>query len=165
MYIKYLLILSILSLSTYAIEIDNFASGPVCTDSKTFGWVCHNQQDIYITGQGRCIWNGEEKPCTWHGFEFDYKNNEIGSPIECTYTNSEEVSFGNPDEITDENTKVGSYTFSIEEKEGHFFNPQYSILATMSKGKAITSNETTCFSNGKKIFSYNYRFHFPIAKE
>ena len=165
MHIQYFLILSMLSVNIYAIEIDNFVSGPVCTDSKTFGWVCHNQQDIYITGQGRCIWNGEDKPCTWYGFEFDYKNNEIGSIIECTYRSSEEISLGNPDEITTEDKKVGTYSFSIKEKEGHYFNPQYSVLATMSKDKANTSNETTCFSDGKKIFSYNYRFHFPVTNE
>ncbi|TDR20701.1 hypothetical protein [Marinicella litoralis] len=147
-----------------AFEIENFKSGSACTDNQTFGWICHNSKDIYVTGQSKCKWNGESKPCTWYGFEFDYSDNKNGTTIECTYQQSYSGSMGNPSEVTIKDADSGSYSFDLKEASGHFYNPQYIILNTRSKDEALLESHTICKVNNEKVFEFGFNIHFPISK-
>lgn len=127
------IIILLTAVEVSAFEIKNFRSGSACTDTKTFGWICHNTKDIYITGQSKCVWNSDTEPCTWFGYEFDYSDNKEGVMVDCEYERSESGSDGNPREIVAEDSKSGSYSFELKEESGRYYNPQYVLLSTQSK--------------------------------
>jgi hypothetical protein len=147
-----------------ALEISNFKSGLACTDGKTFGWICHLSKEIYVTGQSQCEWSGENKPCTWYGFEFSYKNYKLGTDINCEYKSSEPTTEGNFDGVRSEDAKSGKYSFQLEKEEGHFFNPQFTLLAVRDNDKSVIINNTICKYEDEVIFSYDINTHFPISE-
>jgi hypothetical protein len=161
-----LLVFAVMFFSVFqcdAAEITNFKSGLVCFDGKELTGVCHVTEDIYITGQGTCVYNRERKPCTWYGFSFDYKKAKPGTEILCKYKTSQKIADGNPKEIRNPSTDSGEYTIKLENESGHFFNPQYSLFtgyATLAD--SILATETVCSIDGKQVFSYKTREHFPI---
>ena len=104
-----------------AVEISNFKSGLACTDGKTFGWICHETSDIYITGQGKCIYNKQEKPCTWHGFSFDYKEVTEETEITCTIETSKPTNPGNPEEVLGKGLHSSEYTLPVPLGDHTFF--------------------------------------------
>ena len=130
---------------SHAIEIDNFKSGLVCGDPNVSAWVCHEAEKIYITGQGKCTYNGESKPCTWHGFEFDYKNHKKGDVINCIYKTTHAASIGNPKEIIGKDLTEKEFELTVPYGSGYFFNPQYSILATFPPESHIRKEGVACF--------------------
>jgi len=147
-----------------AAEISNFKSGLICSDGKEFIGVCHITEDIYITGQSTCVWNRESKPCTWYGFSFDYKKAKPGTEILCKFKLSQNIANGNPDEIISKSTNSGEYKIKLEAESGHFFNPQYFLFNGYYKklsDSAITT-ETVCSIEGKQVFSYKIKAHFPV---
>ncbi len=158
-------VLVLASSHAMGLDISNFKSGLACTDSKTFGWICHETEEIHITGQGRCTWNGEEKACTWHGFQFDYSGNTKDTIIECEYESSAMLNEGNPDEVIADNVDKGSYSFSVDGEEGHFFNPQYFIFAVQPINSSRLYSETTCSVSGKHVFSYKLTAIFPTNEQ
>ncbi|MRX27463.1 hypothetical protein [Kangiella sp. HZ709] len=156
---KLLLLFLLLTPNSEALEISNFKSGYACTDNETFGWICHETKDIYITGQSKCVYDGKEKPCTWHGFQFDYKSNK-GEEIFCDYVTSTRINHGNPNEVLGYDDK-GSYSFTLEKKEGSFYNPQYFIFSLADSEEQILRSKTECKVDNKVIFKFEHRYHFP----
>ena len=142
----------------------NFKSGLICSDGKVFIGVCHLTEDIYITGQSVCVWNGEYKPCTWYGFSFDYKKAKPGTEIFCKFTTSQNIANGNPKEILNKSTKSAEFTIKLENESGHFFNPQYFLFPGYFKNlsDSIVTTETICSIEGKQVFSYKIKAHFPV---
>lgn len=146
-----------------AAEISNFKFGLICSNGKEFIGVCHITEDIYITGQGTCVFNRENKPCTWYGFSFDYKKAKPGTEILCKYKTSQNIADGNPKEIRNRSTNSGEYTIKLENESGNFFNPQYSLFTGYTNlSDSILATETVCSIDGKQVFSYKTREHFPI---
>ena len=136
-----------------ATEITNFRSGLVCSDGKDLIGVCHLTEDVYITGQSTCVWNGENKPCTWYGFSFDYKKTKPGTDVVCEFKTSQNIVDGNPKEILRKGTNSGEYSFKLENVSGHFFNPQYFLFSGYSNiSRSLITTETVCSIEGKQIF-------------
>lgn len=147
-----------LVLNAYAVELSNFKSGLACTDAKTFGWICHETEKIYVTGQGACEFDGQNKPCTWHGFQFDYTGLSDEEKIECKFESTAIVTLGNPSEVTESDINSGTYTLPIKPGEGHFFNPQYVVLTFKS---SPNKESTKCYVGEKLLFEYKNEFIYP----
>src|SRR5687768_5008900 len=121
-----------ISLPCAAIEVANVRSGLVCNDASRStaggGWVCHETQDILVTDQGRCTYDGKQRPCTWIGFEFDYAHAGEGTKLQCVSESSAPTRTGNPQaELA---VEVTSQPFELElaGASGHFFNPMYWVF-------------------------------------
>jgi hypothetical protein len=160
----FILVLLFFSKTTMALEISNFESGLACTDGKSFGWICHVTEEINITGQGQCIWSGENKPCTWYGFQFSFKDYKIGADINCEYRLSEPTNEGNFEGVRSENAQSGTFSFQLKEEEGHYYNPQYFLLSIKEKDSAEIRVTTICKYEGEIIFSYEINANFPISE-
>lgn len=158
----FLLLLS-LSSQSLAFEITNFTSGLACTDGHSFGWICHDTEVIHLTGQGRCNWDGEEYPCTWYGFEFEYSGNKVGDAIDCQYSTSQSADAGNPQEVISEESNEGTFTLQLKDESGRFYNPQYSLFAVQSEQGAIQRTETTCYKDGDVLFEFRFQIHYPVS--
>ena len=156
------IILTLLSTQSFAFEISNFKSGLACTDGVSFAWICHELEDIYVSGQSSCTFNKEKIPCTWHGFSFDYKDYDPSKKIHCQSTSSKQVKLGNPKEITDENSNIFAYEFELKEKSGFFINPQDVGLTQVNIENAIESSYTSCTYENRKIFEFSKQFHYPV---
>jgi hypothetical protein len=150
-----------LSLKVSALEIKNFKSGLVCTDGKTYTWLCHEVEKIYVTGQGSCTFNKETIPCTWHGISFDYKNMTKKSEISCKSSTTEKMKIGNPNEEESDEVKEYTYTLPVKLGEGHFFNPQFVGLYANAQAPFSTFAHTTCSAEGKVVFEFNKEFIYP----
>jgi len=163
--VKYLAcIFLFFSFKASSLEISDFRSGLACTDGKTFGWICHETKKIYITGQGICNWSGEDKPCTWYGFEFNYKNNDPDSFITCESKTSQRVDSGSPQGLIAENVDSEQHSFALEGDSGYSFNPQYTIFTTMEKEQSVIESRTLCKVDGKVVFEFDFKTFFPITK-
>lgn len=66
--------------------VSGFRSGDVCTEGGEPASVCQTAVDIRVTGEDECLQAEGVRPCTWFGFEFDYRNANPGEPLYCQST-------------------------------------------------------------------------------
>ena len=171
--------LSLLTISTTAacsaaegpsnVQIKNVKSGLICThkidDTGAYKYdahVCFETDKIHVTGQGRCVFNNENKLCTWYGFEFEY-NNKTDAPIPLTChfnTNSNDV-IGNPDGIKERDET--SYEILLEPGHGHFSNPQYTLLDYAAQD-ATSLNVNRCEVEGQHAFEARFNIIMPLKR-
>jgi len=149
----------------HALEISNFRSGLACTNTSTrddtAGWICHVTEDILVTDQGQCRYNGEEHLCTWVGFEFDYREAQHDDQLECTIEQSQPTAFGNPEEELDRGATAQKFTVKLDKGAGHLYNPQYFTFTARQANEALLVNTGQCSFHGKSVFKYTYRLRFP----
>lgn len=154
---------------SYAVDIKNFKSGLVCPSRESGkigeGRICFETETVQITGQGKCIFNGQELPCTWFGFEFDYAAAEVGEQISCRSKSSFPINFGNPDGIVAEDTNAFEYVLDLEGSKGRFFNPQYAVFSATSPGGREKEEETICSSGSEELFRFKFRFIYPARED
>lgn len=169
---RLLLILFTLAISLpsqAAVEISNFRSGLACTETRlshnSDGWICQPTEDVLVTDQGVCIFNGAKKPCTWIGFEFDYKGASNNTTLHCTSETSAPVSSGNPNELIAADAKSQSYELALKPGAGHFFNPQYFVYHISRKGNEALIDTGRCMVENRVIFEYKFNIRFPTAAE
>ena len=154
-----LIIIVFLACSVNAIEVSNFKSGLMCGINKDdVGWVCFEQEDIYVTGQSSCVVNGELQKCTWYGFSFQYENAKENDIIKCKVNYSEKVTDSNIAFKASTDQSEIEFQFSVEAGDGEFINPQYAVLSL--RGSTIQS-ETICHSNEKELFKYKLNTIYP----
>lgn len=148
-----------------AVEISNFRAGLACTHSSPAqsgrGWICHVTEDIPVTDQGRCVFNGEEQPCTWYGFEFDYRDARAGDALQCVFSQSEPGTVGNPEGILAESATGQAFDLVLEETAGHVFNPQYHTFVARPPGSAPLTIRGACSFEAKPVFEYTFHLRFP----
>ncbi len=151
------------SSGSQSIEIDNFKSGLMCGINKNdMGWVCFEREEILITGQSSCESAGEEFKCTWYGYSFDYKNAKKGQEINCVYTESEAVKSMNLYSGPTAGSRVGEFKFTLSNTEGHFVNPQYSVLGLSRNDEPHKIiQDVTCSSEGEKLYEYRFISIYP----
>ena len=154
------------------VVIKNVKSGLVCThkidetgDYISDAHICFETEDIYVTGQGRCVFNGETKLCTWYGFEFDY-NNKTNAPVPltCHFSSDRDSVLGNPKGIKDEDfsdTEISAYEILLKPGKGHISNPQYTLLSLAGQGKTtVTLNK--CEIEGQHVFDAKFNISLPV---
>ena len=169
---RYLLTLLLLTLSMPAscIEISNFKSGLACThtrlpDGDKGGWICQPTTDVLVTDQGTCVYNGQEKRCTWMGFEFDYRDAKEGQLLQGVTSTSSPVDSGNPKGIFGKDLQSESHDVPIKSGNGRFFAPQYFVFNTRKRGDpdAVIEQITSCSADGKMLFESKFRLVFPLT--
>ncbi len=151
------------------VTISNFKSGLVCPykinaegERKRDGFICHVTEEIKITGQGRCTYDGEVYPCTWYGFEFEFTN-KTGMPqtVDCTLTTDMPANYGNPKGLKKQNTESLDYSFTLEGATGRFYNPQYSLFSQSQKSSVSQVSHTICSIKGKPLFEFKRIQTYP----
>jgi hypothetical protein len=155
-----------------ALEISNFKSGLACTHTRLEGgdpqgWVCQPTQDVLVTDQGSCVYNGQEKRCTWIGFEFDYRNASKDQKLQCVARNSEPVDSGNPGKVIGKDLRSENYEIPLPAGEGHFFNPQYFVFNVRTKADpdSVLQQTFTCSASGKVMFEAKFNLRLPVVDE
>lgn len=154
------------------VEITNVKSGLICPHKidengayKDDAYVCFETEDIDITGQGRCVFNGVIKLCTWYGYEFDY-NNKTNTPVPltCHFTSDRHTVLGNPNGIQDSDfskAKVSTYEILLEPGKSHFSNPQYTLLSLAEQGTTSVTNNK-CEIEGQHVFDARFNITLPV---
>lgn len=148
----------------FAVEIEEFKAGLVCLNGSRLASICHITENVYITGQSRCTWNGKRYPCTWYGYEFKYKNMPVPTTVTCVSKDTKLARLGNPREILSDSSAESTYTFELTEASGRFFNPQYSLFMTQSEEKQLNTTQTSCSINGELVFQFRLNKYFPIKQ-
>jgi hypothetical protein len=156
-----LIIALVVSFPSSAIDISNFRSGLECDA----GWICQPTEDVLVTDQGTCVFNGAERPCTWVGFEFDYAGAAKGTKLQCTDDTSLPVDRGNPEGLVAQNATSETFELELPAEQGHFFNPQYFIFATRPAAEANMISTMRCSLNGKVLFEFTFNVHFPTSQD
>ena len=149
--------------------IENFKSGLVCPEpslqadnsKKHSPKICFENDTIFITGQSKCVFNDEHHPCTWHGFEFDYNNAKPDQKLDCITRSDAPGTFGNPNEVEIDNTKIHKYELMLDHTKSHFFNPTYSTFGYRPVNKNIVKFKTECFADSKRVFKYSKELIYP----
>lgn len=150
-----------------ALEIANVRSGPACPKpgdtTRQVGRICFQAEDIHITGQGACVYDKDEVPCTWYGFEFDYSGAMEGDKITCAYTTSEPADVGDPDGVTNAASTSGEYELKLTPGASHIFNPQYSVFQYAIAQSPNVRDVTVCWFGERELFRINFTLIFPRA--
>jgi len=168
-------LLSALALTTvlttvpcYAVEIQNFRSGLLCDVDEEFPigkvpirWICVETETIYITGQGRCTYDGRKEKCTWYGFEFDYSDAGEEDEITCASASSLPANIGTPTGVEENDVTAHEWSFTLPPGNGHYFNPQYSVAAASLDQQTSNDTETLCSVNGKELFRFRRTIIYP----
>jgi hypothetical protein len=140
------------------IAITNLKYGLVCGPDYNRR-ICFQTSDIQITGEGRCVYNQQEIPCTWFGYSFDYKLPKDTVELDCEWSSTLPANLGNPIAELKENVSSYHYKIVLNRGESHFFNPQYSsVRADLG---IVEVNKQQCSYNGEKLFEFTFRLHFP----
>ena len=139
-----------------ATQVADVKAGLVCDPGKN-GWICIQTEDIHLTGQGRCIFNKQELPCTWYGFSFQYWDNKPGTQLVCNYKTALPSTMGDPIRAVEGEATEGTFSLPLEGTHGKFYNPQYSIYTLRSRGTPIDSISTRCSIDGREVA--NFRFN------
>jgi hypothetical protein len=168
---RFILILCLLLLATpvqAAVDIKNMKAG-LCMDpspdAKADGWVCHETADIQVTDQGRCVYDGKTRHCTWVGIAFDYVADTGRTVLQCVSESSRPTSHGNPRGVVAENTRSNAFELPLEGRQGHFFNPMYYLFAVRAMDDSVLVDTMTCSHEGKVVFRNTFNVHFPTAPE
>ena len=154
---------------SHAAEITNFRAGLACTANSprddAEGWICQPTEEILVTDQGTCIYNGQEMRCTWVGFEFDYRGANDGDELQCVVESSAPMNRGNPNEELSEDSSSGSFSIPLKPGTHHLFNPQYFVFAARPAAQNLLVDKGRCMHNGKLAFEYTYRVSFPVLPQ
>ncbi|MEP6342398.1 MAG: hypothetical protein ABJ275_03710 [Maricaulaceae bacterium] len=150
--------------------IENLKTGLVCPlplwnniePEKYKTNICHETSTIMITGQGICTYKNEQRPCTWYGFEFDYKNAKPNHKLSCISKTEYTADFGNPEKIVAEDVNQINFELKLDDKNGHFFNPQYTVFNRVSKANSIETHEISCFDGSSEVFKIKERLIYPV---
>jgi hypothetical protein len=155
------------TISSPAVDVTNFKSGLACTNSKPTagakGWICQITQDVLLTDQGSCVYNGITEPCTWFGYEFDYSQAKKHSTLQCTAETSEPIDSGNPNEVLAKHISSQQFELNLDGERGHLYNPLYFGFAIRDPDDSLVVVTITCRGEGSVLFQAKYRVHFPIG--
>ena len=144
------------------LQITNLRVGLVCPHSHSErGSICFDATQVPITGQGTCVYAGQEYPCTWYGFEFDYTGARPGDELACVITSSSPVSYGNPIGPGEQNVARAEYRLPLENSAGHFYNPQYTLSGPHAPNISSVTNETVCSFGGREMFRFHLEVQYP----
>lgn len=151
----------------HALEIQNFRAGLLCdldakfaTGDVPINWICFETETVYVTGQGQCTFDSQEKKCTWYGYEFDYSNASEEDEITCVSTSSVPVTIGTPKGVEKKNATVHEVSYTLPPGNGHHFNPQYSVSAA-SRNQESHETETVCSVGGRDLFRFRFTTIYP----
>lgn len=142
------------------VTITNFVAGAVCGSGKD-ARVCFDSQDVQITNEGRCVFNGKNIRCTWYGYSFDYTlaPGKDSAELDCVAQSSEPDEVGNPTAILAKSATRVPYKITLRGAKGHFFNPQYT--AAISTDGTVSHYKQSCSYEGKELFQAELRLHYP----
>ncbi|MEL6827865.1 MAG: hypothetical protein AAFN91_16580 [Pseudomonadota bacterium] len=152
------------------LHIHNFKFGLACGETVDADLIvrpthiCHESENILITGQGQCLASGEWVPCTWYGFEFEYESSEPDPIVKCVARYNESTSFVDPDKVVDDDVSTTEYSIELPGTQGRFFNPQYSIFAYRSAAEPPIISTTICSHDGRVMFEFSGSRHYPTRR-
>lgn len=146
------------------VVIKNFTRGLICGANEAQRRVCFDTEEIQITGEGRCIFNGRPAACTWYGISFDYVLPKDGVKLECIWQSSHPANVGNPKALLQEGVTSGTFELDLKNNEGHYFLPQYLALLehpTYQAPGQILRVTQSCSYQGTKLFEFSFNRHLP----
>jgi hypothetical protein len=129
------------------LAIANLKYGTTC--GTPYQEVCTQTADIAIDGKGHCVYDHQERSCTWYGFSFDYDPRFDGIVIDCDVVTDFKRDLGNPQGIVQKDTTSHRYQTTLS--GGHFVNPQYSTYVPFDGVRHLTER---CSYGGQKLFEF-----------
>lgn len=146
--------------------MSNFRSGLACTRSTQVegrsGWICQPTELILVTDQGSCVYDKQERLCTWFGFEFDYAGKVAGAKLQCESTTSIPSNEGNFDGVRSSNASTSKWEIDLPESSGHYYHPQYFVMNLRASEDEDVVYTTTCASAGKEVLRARFQLRFPL---
>ena len=162
------LILTTYSAKGAALEITDFKAGLICEYTADLddlevpiSWVCFETEIIYLTGQGDCVYDGQDKKCTWYGFEFDYTNAKKDEQLACISWSTLPSNEGNFEGVRAKQETYGEWEISLEPGDGHYFHPQYTVSRFSKDVQELDNDQTVCSIDGEEKFRFGFTKIFP----
>ena len=166
---KYVLVLLLVLVNApvAAIEVTHFKSGLACTNSAPApgrdGWICQPTQDVLVTDQGSCVYDGVTQACTWIGYEFDYAHAGKHTKLACVTETSKPTDLGNPGGVIAKQSTSQPFELELEGESGHFYNPMYFTFSVTRPEDSVLVDTVTCKADGMVLFQAKYTLHFPAS--
>ena len=159
---------------SFALEIQNFKFGLVCElevelESAEVDlpveWICFETETVYITGQGRCVYNRQDEHCTWYGYEFDYTGAVEGDEIFCRSASVRPGNLGTPKGVDEEGVTVHEWSYSLPAGRRPSLQPAIFCLRFSGRNRDGDSDQTVCTFNGEELYRFQYTKVYPALTE
>ena len=142
-----------------ALTISNLRYGPLC--DGPYWQVCgQSTSDIAVDGKGSCLYDHQQRPCTWYGFSFDYTPVGSGASLDCEVVSDRKHDEGNPDGVKARGVTTSSYHIDLSGTTGHHVQAQYQGYVKFDGVQTLTE---TCSYQGRKMVEVTLRFHYAGA--
>lgn len=149
-----------------ALEISGFRSGRVChagageVGRAPSDSICASRS-VLTRGKDTYIYDGNEIPCTWWGFEFDYRNAVPSVPMTCLWERSVPSDEGNYQGVRSRNISVDTITISFPADSGHLFHPGFDgVPRDLNVRFAEVRLTIACAYRERPLFTAAYRLVF-----
>jgi len=145
-----------------AFVVKKFERGPLCRVGDAKFRVCANAEEVQITGDSECTYDGKVERCTWYGFSFEYEPRVVETRLSCSWSSSEGARPGNPVGASANVVNEGQYELVLRPGTTRFINPQYAVLPRSAELVARSMKfDQRCTHRGQTVFEFSLNLHFP----
>lgn len=148
------------------LEVTGFRSGPVCgagageVGRAPSDSICPSRS-VLMRGKDTCVYDGAEVPCTWWGFEFDYRHAVPNLPMVCIWERSVPSDEGNYAGVRSRNISVDTIAIHFPADSGHLFHPGFdTVPRDLNVRWAEVRLTIGCSYRTQRLFTANYRMIF-----
>lgn len=144
------------------LAVHDVVSGLICGRPGVDQRVCFATSTIYVTGEGRCVYDGRDVPCTWFGVSFHYDARDSTDTLTCKWTSSYPVDEGNPGSVRSAQVSTGTLQMVLLKADHYHFEPLYAVLPTDPRaiGMVVTTRYS-CASAGHTMADFTFEQHYP----
>lgn len=151
------------------LEVSGLRSGPVCNAGAgkvgraPSDSICPSRS-VLMRGKDTCVFDGNEIPCTWWGFEFDYRNAVVGVPLVCVWVRSLPGTEGNYEGVRSSNATTDTIAIHFPADSGHLFHPGFDGIPPQLPPTLIPVHVTfDCSYQGRPVFAVALRLIFSSS--
>lgn len=155
------------------LRVSNVVAGTICLPGEGSareavgvdgaGEICEDSQ-IRIRGFGRCVFDGDERPCTWFGFAFDYEHKDPDEPITCVWTRPRPMNEGNPDEVVERMATTGTFTLDTgSATSGRYRHAMYQVYQPFPAAWLAVPMDVRCTYRGEQVLETSWQLIFSSA--
>lgn len=136
-----------------AVSVFNFSQGLARQDSTSKWEIYAEGNDFVYETNGKCIANGESKPCMWHAVAFEFIAEAEITTLECMAVFSKPTDVADPEALRAVQATNHTFAAELRGRTGRVFWHGYIIR---DENPTLGNTSVTCRNNGKKVLSYSY---------
>jgi hypothetical protein len=137
------------------LRISDVKQGLMRFDHAGKGHIYSNGNQFDYIENGTCTANGDERPCMWHGFEFNFTATSDSTSLSCVSRLNPPMHIVDPASEYGRSVSVFNWSLELSGHSGTFTNPQYTYR-TASTPWQHSNTLTTCSYDGQVVLRMEF---------